>query len=209
MKKILTYFLFISCCLQLHLASAQSAEFTQLTLNIEKLSQFKQILSDMKKGYNLVSQGYGTIKSIAEGNFSLHRLFLDGLMAVKPELRNYKKVAAIIAHQAKILSEYKSAFNQVKNGGRFRQEELQYLADVYGNLFDQSLQNLDDLATILTSNKMRMSDDERIAAIDRLYMNMEDKLFFLRNFNQKARALDRVRLIAHQEAKTLKGVYGY
>ena len=35
-------------------ASAQADEIAQLLLNIEKLAQFKQILSDMKKGYEIL-----------------------------------------------------------------------------------------------------------------------------------------------------------
>ena len=62
-------------------ASAQSAEIQQLLLNVEKLTQFKQILSDMKKGYQILEGGYNTIKDISEGNFSLHKAFLDGLRA--------------------------------------------------------------------------------------------------------------------------------
>ena len=80
-------------------ASAQADEIAQLVLNIEKLAQFKQILSDMKKGYEILSGGYNTIKNISEGNFSLHKAFLDGLMEVSPTVRNYRRVADITNYQ--------------------------------------------------------------------------------------------------------------
>ncbi|MBL4675917.1 MAG: hypothetical protein JKY70_06900 [Mucilaginibacter sp.] len=38
-------------------AKAQSSELQQLLLNIEKLTQFKAILSDMKKGISYLSTG--------------------------------------------------------------------------------------------------------------------------------------------------------
>jgi hypothetical protein len=53
MKKLLLVLISL-CCLQLHLVSAQKAEIEQLLLNVEKLAQFKQILKDMKKGYDVV-----------------------------------------------------------------------------------------------------------------------------------------------------------
>ncbi len=56
-------------------------------------------------------------------------------------------------------------------------------------MFKESLQNLDDLATVLTANKLRMSDDERLKAIDGIFADMEDKLEFLRYFNNKATVL--------------------
>lgn len=44
-------------------ANAQSTELQQLLLNLEKLTQFKAILSDMKKGYQIYQQGYGTVST--------------------------------------------------------------------------------------------------------------------------------------------------
>jgi hypothetical protein len=208
MKKVLVIVMVIGCMLQLQLASAQSAEVQQLVLNVEKLAQLKQILSDMKKGYQVLNNGYGTIRNVTEGNFKIHDVFLKGLLSVNPELRKYRKVADIIQYQARILSEYKSAFNHFKEGGRFTPDEMIYLSKVYGNLFDRSLENLDELAMILTASELRMSDDERLKAIDRLYVDMQGKLSFLRSFNRKTASLDRGRQKQQQENAAIKKLYG-
>lgn len=168
---------------------AQSVEVQQLLLNYEKLKQLKNILSDMKKGYEIVSKGYNTIKDISEGNFNLHDAFISSLLSVNPEIKNYKKVADIVTCQKNIVKEYKSAFGRFKRSGTFSASEIEYLGKVYGNLFNQSLQNLDDLATVLTSNKLSMSDNERLEAIDRIFADTEDKLIFLRDFNKKTNIL--------------------
>src|SRR5687768_17492678 len=81
---------------------AQSFEAQQLLLNVEKLAQLKQILSDLKKGYGIVSAGYNTIKNISEGNFKLHQVFLDGLLQVSPVVKKYKRIVDIISNQTKI-----------------------------------------------------------------------------------------------------------
>ncbi|WP_244307430.1 hypothetical protein [Flavobacterium fluviatile] len=75
--------------------NSQSQEIQQLILNIEKLAQFKQILSDMKKGYEILSGGYKVAKDMSQGNFTLHKTFLDALMQVSPVVRNYKRVGDI------------------------------------------------------------------------------------------------------------------
>src|SRR4051812_41409108 len=90
-------------------AFGQSDEMQQLMLNIEKLAQFKQILSDMKKGYETVSKGYGMVKDLSQGNFNLHKAFLDGLMEASPAVKKYKKVAEIIQFQLQLVQEYKKA----------------------------------------------------------------------------------------------------
>ncbi len=171
-------------------ADAQEQEIEQLLLNVEKLSQFKSILSDMKKGYTVLTIGYNAVKDISHGNFSLHEAFLDGLMLVNPEVRKYKRVADIINYQKDMVTEYKSAFNRFKSSGSFNLSETDYLGKVYKQLFDQSLANLDELANMVTSSKLRMSDDERLQAIDRIFADTQDKLLFLRNFNQQTSLLN-------------------
>ena len=198
------FFAVMSSSLQ---TKAQVDELAQLALNIEKLAQFKQILSDLKKGYEILDGGYNTIRNISKGNFELHKVFLDGLLEVNPIIKNYKRVGDIVSYQLQIVKEYKAAFKRVKEGGWFNPGEIDYIGKVYGNLFDLSLKNLDDLFTVITSSKLRMSDDERLAAIDKIYLDMQDKLFFLRAFNNNNSILSFERSREANEVKGLKQYY--
>lgn len=186
---------------------AQSTEIQQLLLNYEKLNQLKNILSDMKKGYKIVSKGYTAIKDISQGNFNLHEAFLDGLMAVNPAIKNYKRVVDIISYQKNIVREYKSAFIRFKQNGSFSPDEIEYLGKVYGQLFNKSIQNLDELATVITSSKLSMSDDERLQAIDRIFADTEDKLQFLRDFNKQANLLAIQRSREKKDVATMQQLY--
>jgi len=186
MKKIIIILLLSLSSMK---ASAQAEELQQLALNIEKLAQFKQILSDLKKAYDILYGGYTTIKNISEGNFSLHQIFLDGLLKVSPAVQKYKKVADIISMQLQLVKEYKAAFSRFKNNNWFRPEEIDYISKVYSNLFKKSLQHLDDLATVLTANQLRMSDDERLNRIDQIFSGMQDKMVFMRHFNSNTSIL--------------------
>lgn len=188
--------------------SAQSDEAQQLLLNVEKLVQLKQILSDLKKGYRIVSMGYNTIKNISQGNFNLHKAFLDGLMEVSPAVRNYKKVADVINYQMLIVKEYKNAYGRFKQDDNFTAEETNYLGSVYSNLFNQSLKNLDALATVITANKLRMSDDERLKAVDEIFNDMQDKLVFLRHFNNNTTILAIQRAREKKDANSIQKIYG-
>ena len=168
---------------------AQSTEVQQLLLNVEKLAQLKKILSNMKKGYEIISTGYNTIKDISKGNFNLHQAFLDGLMQVSPAVKKYKRIAEIISFQTQLVKEYKSAFRRFDASNLFNANEIKYMSNVYGNLFNKSLQNLEELAMVITAGKLRMSDDERLNAIDRIFDDMGDKLVFLRTFNKENNVL--------------------
>lgn len=201
MKKILISIVIIVTLFMPYKAVAQSAEIQQLILNIEKLSQFKKILSDMKKGYELLSGGYKTVKDMSEGNFSLHKTFLDALMQVSPAVKNYKRVGDIVNLQVLLVKESKKGLDRFIKSGSFSQKELGYFEKVYGNLLNQSLRNLDELTMVVTADKLRMSDDERLDAVDALYLQMQDKLTFLRNFNASSNVL------LLQRSKESKDVY--
>jgi len=189
-------------------ASAQADEIAQLILNIEKLAQFKQILSDMKKGYQILEGGYNTVKNISEGNFSLHKAFLDGLMEVSPTVRNYRRVVDISNDQIILVKEYRKAYDRFRQDNNFNEDELAYIGRVYDNLFKESLRNLDELLTVITAGKARMSDDERLQAIDRIYADMHDKLLFLQHFNNNTTILAVQRAKERNDAQTIRKIYG-
>lgn len=188
-------------------ANAQDQEIEQLILDVQKLSQFKQILSDMKTAYTVIMQGYETVRDISQGDFNLHKVFLDGLMAVSPVVKNYKKATDIVSMQLNILSEYKSAYNRFKSANLFNPDELIYIGNVYSNLLDETLKNLSDLTTVVTADQLRMSDAERLSAIDKLYDDTLDKLTFLRSFNNNTSMLAVQRQKELNEAKTVQGFY--
>lgn len=185
----------------------QAQELEQLLLNIEKLTQFKAILSDMKTGYQIYNQGYSAISGISKGNFDLHNVFLSSLMAVSPTVSNYGRVAEILRQQACLVSEYKSTYGRFRQSGTFSPEELAYLATVYSRLVNQSLNGLDELTTILTAGKLRMSDAERLQAIDRLYSGSSDQLNFLRKFNRQGIVLSLQRAKERNDIHTLQKLY--
>lgn len=202
-KLLILMFLLVSV-LQSRVAQAQANEIAQLLLNVEKLGQFKQILSDMKKGYDILNGGYNTVKNISQGDFSLHKAFLDGLMEVNPEIKKYRKVAGIIDYQIRLVKEYQAAFRRFRVSDLFQKNELSYMSSVYGNLFQKSLRNLDELAMVITADKLRMSDDERLEAIDRIFEDMGDKLSFLRHFNNNTSRLALQRSKEDQDIQYIK-----
>jgi len=188
-------------------SKAQSTEVQQLLLNVEKLSQLKNILSDMKKGYTIVTNGYNAVENISQGNFSLHEVFLDGMMLVSPEIKKYRRVADIISYQKNIITEYKTAFGRFRASENFNADEISYMGLVYKQLFDQSIDNIDQLLTVITSSKLRMSDDERLVAIDRIFADTEDKLIFLRSFNKEASILNLQRQKEKADVNATKKYY--
>lgn len=211
MKKIrFLLMIFLASAALPEIAAAQSIaqDLEQLSLDYQKLAGLKSILSQMYKGYQIVSTGYNSVKGVAQGNYSLHQAFLDGLMVVSPTVRKYPRVADIINDQAMLLSEYKSAYGSFRQDKHFNPDELSYMADVYNNLVSQSLQNLDELTMVMADNKLRMSDNERLQAIDRMYATGHEQLVFLRQFNEHTQDLAVARAKEVNDKQTLQKLYG-
>lgn len=207
MKKRFILFTMVLLFLTPNYGHSQSQEIQQLILNIEKLAQFKDILKDMKKGYEILRGGYKAVKDMSEGNFALHKTFLDGLMQVSPAVKNYKKVADIISAQLLMVKESRKAVKRFSGSNNYSLAEIKYFERIYARLTKESLRNLDDLSMILTADKLRMSDDERMAAIDKIYEQMQHKVTFVRSFNTSSSLLALQRMKEAGDVSTAKKLH--
>ncbi|MEP2669095.1 MAG: TerB family tellurite resistance protein [Cyclobacteriaceae bacterium] len=205
MKKLLV--ILMCSALSITNGNGQVAEAQQLIINWEKLNQLRQILDNMYWGYKVLDKGYTTIKKISQGNYTLHQLFFNGLMAVNPAVRNYKRIPYIIDYQKLLLKEYKRAYNRFRQDPGFKPEELEYLGHVYSFLVKASLQNIDELIMVITATKLRMTDDERMQAIDRIFYDMENKVVFLRTFNNSTQLLAIQRARSRNDVRTMQQLY--
>jgi hypothetical protein len=187
---------------------AQAFDVEQLLLDIQKLSELKQILTDLKQGYQVLDAGYSAVRDVAKGNFNLHQAFLDALLVASPAVKNYQRVADIVNLEASMLGKYQSAWGQFQRSGRLTPGELSLLGQVYGNLLAQAAKGLSDLENILTDGTMRASDAERMAAIDGIYSGMVEKAGFLDQVNNTTALLAMQRAGEEKDVGVMKGLYG-
>lgn len=210
MKKIfITTALFVISFTSLPLNTiAQEQEIAQLVLNLEKLNQLRKILQQLYDGYKIISEGYNKVKGVTSGNYKIHELFLDGLYKVSPAVKKYRRVADIIRDQAAILKESKAALKDLTSFNVFTNEQIEYVDKVYDRLIDDSMKNLDELLMIITAGQLRMSDDERLKGIDRIYQDVQKKLLFLRSFNNRQKMIAVEKLRDKSENQTLESFHG-
>jgi len=203
-------YLFIVLVLSLGSAwtSAQSFDAQQLILDWQKLTELKSMLKELQQGYQVLHTGYENIRTIAQSSFNLHNGFLSALLSVNPAVKNDSRVQGIIGFQSAIATEYTAYFNRFKQDKHFSAAEIAYLGTVYSNLFNQSLSGITNLTTVLTPNTLRMSDDERLRAIEGIYQETKNQLLFLRNFNNSTTMLAIDRAIEDNDAETAKNLYG-
>lgn len=180
----------------------------QLALDYQKLSGMKQVLAQLYTDYHVLAGGYNALREASQGNFDLHKTFLDGLLLVSPAVRRCPRVVDIIRDQSLLLDEYHAAWNRFRRSGNFSPDELSYMLSVYNDLASASLKTLGDLVMVLSDGKMRMNDAERLAAIDRIYAGSRGQLDFLNSFNDHNYRLAFQRALEDDSRRALKTLYG-
>ena len=189
-------------------AQSVSDDIEQLVMDVQKLTELKQILSEMYQAYTIVQKGYEDIKSLSQGTFSLHKAFLDGLLAVSPAVGKYVKVADIVSKETRLVQEYQSASKYFSGTGRFTAAELDYFLGVYEKLFEGSLTNVNELVMVVTAGQLRMSDAERLSAIDRIDRDITNRLGALRALDNTGAVQGLQRAKIGQDIGTVSGMYG-
>lgn len=129
-------------------------------------------------------------------------------MAVNPAVRNDPRVGQIIEQQNRVFTEYRRYAGLFRESGKFSHIEMRYIQNVYDQLVRQSNMHIDDLTNVTTAGQLRMSDDDCLRAIDRIYTGSSDQLEFLRYFNRQAAILSLQRSKDLNDTRSLKQLYG-
>ena len=192
MKKLLIISIVVLCAENL---SAQTwAEWfrqkaTQKKYLLQQIAALQVYSGYLSKGYSIAKNGLNTIKSIKNGDLLQHTNYFTSLVTVNPKIKRYAKVAEIIALQITIAKQSGNAITSFRNNHHFTPTEINYLQGVYSKLLSDCAKNLDELLTLITNGNLQMKDDERIKAIDKIYLEMQDKQQFVRAFSNNTAGL--------------------
>lgn len=178
--------LLVVCVPSVGFSQSVADDIQQLLLDVQKLTALKEILTQMYDEYETVFQGYEQIKGLSQGTFSLHKNYLDALLAVNPSVASYAKIGEIISKEAALVRECTSANAYLTGSGRFSVGELTYFSGKYAALLQQGSRDVTELYMVITAGELRMSDAERLSAIDRIDADMTGRLGYLRSFDDQA-----------------------
>lgn len=181
---------------------------TRIKRLLEQIAANKVYIEYARKGYKIVTDGLHTIRDIKDGDFHLHIGHFDSLKVVNPKVKGWVKVADIIAAQLRIIKSSKQAINAVRESGQFTMDELDYCKNVFEQLLEECLKNIDELVMVITNGELEMTDDERLKRIERIYLDMQDKSAFTASFGNEMSVLAIQRLTEQTElnySKRLKG----
>lgn len=162
---------------------------TQSKYMLQQIAALQVYIGYIQKGYSIAKQGLNTISDIKHGEFNLHKNYYNSLKTVNPTIKNYSKVADIIALQLNIIKVYNESEKQARESRLFNEEEISYINGVLKRLIDDCTKGIDELITVTTSGQLEMKDDERLRRIDALYSDMQDRYTFIQSFSGEAKLL--------------------
>lgn len=158
---------------------------TQRKYLAQQIAALQVYLGYLKKGYDIARDGLTLVGKIKDGDFNLHRDFLGSLKAVNPRIRNFSKVADIVALQVRITKTVNNAIHGVREAGQFTNVELEYCQGVFDQLLTDCFQTLELLLQLITAGEMEMSDDQRLKRIEELHQDMQDKYGFAASYSEE------------------------
>lgn len=159
---------------------------TQTKYLVQQVAALQVYIGHVKKTYQVAKDGLNFIGDMSKGELNLHKDYFQSLKNVNPEVSKYSRVAEIIALQIQILNVAKLHTRKAIESEGLQAKELDYLDEVYGRLIKDCLGILDELATVTTSSKLEMTDDQRVKRIHALYTAMQDNLTFAEMFGSEA-----------------------
>lgn len=211
MKKLFLFLLFVIAANSLK-AQTFSEWFrqkkTQKKYLVQQIAALQVYIGYAKKGYSIAQKGLTAIGDFKNGEFNLHSNYFNSLESVNPKIKNYAKVAGIIAYQVKIAQIYNQTYQRLQDSDAFSSDEISYIYRVYGRLLEDCSKAIDELIAVTTSNKFEMKDDERIKRVDALYNDMQDKYSFIQNFSNEAITLANSRIKENNDIQISRAVNG-
>lgn len=180
----------------------------EIALDAQKLASLKSTLKEMVQGYGQLKTGYTRIRDIARDNFNLHQSFLDAMWILSPAVRGDPRLTTIANTAARITAAYRYGMGRTGGTPLFTVSELQYITGTLSALLNRCNQELEELAMVTTDNALRMSDDQRLEALDRIDKQLRSELGFVQVFNNTLAIEAARRQKEAGDLHTLKLLYG-
>jgi hypothetical protein len=134
--------------------------------------------------------------------------YYQELKVVKDIITYSQRIKDIIAKQVQLVATYKRAFHLFKQDSHFTPGEIEYMAKLYGGIFDESVKNLDQIFLVINSFSLQMTDAKRLEIIDEAADKIDQNFSDLQQFNTQNQLLSLQRSKSMQEINVVKALYG-
>jgi hypothetical protein len=154
---------------------------TQKKYLLQQIAALQAYASYYKVGNNIAKNGLGSITGWLNSEYGLHNTYYNKMLYVNPVVKKNKQVSDIINLQSDILKRM-SSLDRLIN---LTNNEKKYISQVKAALFSDCDQQITDLQNVISNNKLKMSDDERLKHIGIIHTAMQSNYRFASSFSNQ------------------------
>lgn len=204
--------LLVMMCVGLCVTAQTLEEWTkqkklQTSYKLNQIAALYAYLEVAKKGYDIAKVGWSLVGDLQAGEFSLHSTHFGSLKAVHPLVRDYP-VALEIGHVYRQINREVNWINTYLIDQTMLEEEEMLAVKRYNRKTgEQSDGVMDELNELLTSDSYEMDDGERLAAIDQLYIGIQQLFKAVKAYNGRIRSLELYRKRKETQHQQLNRFY--
>jgi len=177
---------------------------TQKKYLLQQIAALQVYASYYKLGNNIARNGLGSITGWLNSEYGLHNTYYNNLLTVNPIVKNNKQVTDIINWQSDILKRM-GGLDKTRN---LTNNEQKYIAQVKAALFSECDQQITELQNVVTNNKLKMSDKDRLKYIGTIHAAMESNYRFASSFSNQVKIYSVQRSKEANTILTEKKIYG-
>lgn len=154
---------------------------TQKKYLLQQIEALQVYASYYKAGNNIARNGLGSITGWLNSEYGLHNTYYDKMLFVNPIVKDNKKVSDIIDWQSDILKR----MSNLDKTSNLTTNEKKYISQVKAALFSDCDQQITELQNVVTNNKLKMSDEDRLKRIGIIHTAMQSNYRFASLFSNQ------------------------
>lgn len=148
------------------------------------------------------------ISEWTERQRTLYKDYYEELNKVKSIIAYYNRIKEISQKQVLLVKAYQRAWSLVRQDKHFTPKELNYIADVYSGILQESLKNIDQIFLVINSFQTQMSDAKRLEIINSAADKADQNYYDLTQFTNENVILSLQRAKSEQDVFIVKTLYG-
>ena len=213
MNHLIILLFILSNCINLIAQAPNAKEWTkqkktQRNYLLRQIEALQVQLQYVKTGYKIVDKGLTTVGEIKEGTHDLDKDYFNSLKEVNPLIRKSPKVNQILINQQLILNEFNDLVAYCKQDAHYTKSEINHVTRVYEGIRSHGQMVISELTLITTAGQTEMTDDERLARLEKAHEEMMDQFAFTKNFAASTKMLAIERAKEQQQIKNLRKLNG-
>lgn len=177
---------------------------TQKKYLLQQIAALKVYEAYYKTGNNIAHNGLHSITGLLLSENGLHTTYYNNLSNVSPVVKNNKQVNDIMLWQKDILIR----FGGLDKTGNLNDREKEYIIKVKSALFDDCDLQVTNLQNLVTANRLKMGDEERLRHIGVIHAAMENNYRFASAFSDQIKMYGLRRIQESNNTMTEKKIYG-